>query len=184
MAPEEVSILTLTLPFQTYLVDYLASQDPKNRIFGLMFEDPTGGVLPWVLSEYVRDTRLIMDKYGWNKGHLLVHVHQAYGLAEAEVLEALSAGATGIWYGITRDGAAAGHANSLTTIANLHRLGNSHVRKTFNLARLRQAAIDMTKIITGGPPHPMTELYGSRALDICFDPSMMMGGGEEEEKSF
>ena len=104
-----------------------------------------------------------------------IHVHNSFGLAEAIVLEALLNGGTGIWGGICREGASTRHANSLTTLCNLHRLGNQHVQKKFNLPKLRQAAIDMTVIITGQPPHPMMELYGARSLDICFDGSMGSG---------
>ena len=97
------------------------------------------------------------------------------------VLECLVNGATGIWCGIPREGAAAGHANSLTTVVYLHRCGNEYVRNTFNVARMRKAAIEMTEIMLGARPHPTTELYGSRALDICFDPSLGMTSAQEEE---
>jgi isopropylmalate/homocitrate/citramalate synthase len=114
-----------------------------------------------------------MDAGGWNDGHILLHVHNGFGLAEACVLECLAAGADGIWCSIAREGAASGHANSLTTIANLHRLGNADVAARFSLPKVREAAIEITRITTGALPHPMTELYGGRALDIVFDPSMM-----------
>lgn len=164
------------------LLTYLARM--REPVMGVCFEDPTGAVPPCVMGDYCRITRNLMDEHGWSTGHLLAHVHQAYGLAEASVLEALMNGATGVWAGIPREGAACGHANSLTTIANLHRLGNPYVRRTYNLGRLRRAAIDMTKIITGEMPHPMTELYGARAFDICFDPSTGMGVGSDFHKTF
>jgi hypothetical protein len=163
------------------VLSYLARMRETERIMGICFEDPTGGVFPWILGDDVRRTRNLFDLCGWKDGHILCHVHQAYGLAEAAVLECLMGGATGIWCGIPREGAAAGHANSLTTVVNLARAGNQHVRKRYNIARLRRVAIDMTKIITGEAPHPMTELYGSRALDICFDPAMGMSGPKEQE---
>lgn len=43
---------------------------------------------------------------------------------------------------------------------------------SFRLASMRAAAIEMTVICTGAPPHPATELYGARALDVFFP-----GGG-------
>ena len=163
------------------VLSYLARMRETERIMGICFEDPTGGVFPWILGDHVRRTRNLFDLCGWKNGHILCHVHQAYGLAEAAVLECLMSGATGIWCGIPREGAAAGHANSLTTVVNLARAGNQHVRKRYNIAKMRRVAIDMTKIITGEDPHPMTELYGSRALDICFDPAMGMSGPNEQE---
>jgi hypothetical protein len=47
----------------------------------------------------------------------------------------------------------------------------------FNLPALRNAAIQVTRIVTGADPHPKTEVYGSRALDVCFDPAAMGGMG-------
>jgi len=156
---------------------WLAALPPKERVAGLLFEDPAGGVFPATLGAYVAATRAIMDEAGWTDGHLLVHVHQGFGLAEACVLESLACGATGIWCGISREGAGVGHANSLTTICNLQRLGNEDARQRFNLGTLRAAAIEATRICTGEAPYPQMELYGSRALDVCFDPAFSMGGG-------
>ena len=118
-------------------------------------------------------TRALMTKGGWKDSHILVHVHQAYGLAEASVLEwfvllkaahtharvrapvagsraltttvrlrrvplclhSLAAGATGIWCGLAREGAATGHANSLTTV----RLRGSSGRRACHSAEGRAA---------------------------------------------
>jgi hypothetical protein len=153
------------------VIDWLARLPPSERILGVLFEDPSGSVLPFVMSNHVARTRSIMDAAGWTDGHLALHVHQGYGLAEASVLEGLASGATGIWCGVTREGAVCGHANSLTTITNLVRIGNARVGSRFNLAQLRRAAVRATVIASGAPPHPMTELYGEHALDVCFDPS-------------
>ena len=112
-------------------------------------------------------------------GDLLVHVHNGYGLAEACVMGALGSGANGIWCGISREGAASGHANSLTTVSNLIKMGNANARKRFDLAKMRAAAIEMTVICTGSEPHPSTELYGARALDIFFPGGGMGGDGDE-----
>jgi isopropylmalate/homocitrate/citramalate synthase len=131
--------------------------------------------MPYDLAAATAQTREIFVAGGWPEGHILAHVHNGFGLAEAAVLDCLAAGADGIWCSISREGAATGHANSLTTIANLHRLGNADVAARFSLPGLRSAAVEITRITTGQLPHPMTELYGARALDICFDPSMMGG---------
>lgn len=141
----------------------------KPPIFGVMFEDPSGVTFHFDMAVIVANTRAVMDAAGWHDAHFLLHVHNGYGIAEAVVLEALAAGCDGVWAGIPRDGAATGHANSLTTLCNLHRLGNEYVQRTFDLPRMRDAAIDITRIATGALPHPMTELYGTRALDIVFD---------------
>lgn len=163
---------------QDGVVRWLSSLPPAERIAGLLFEDPVGGVFPATLGGYVADTRAIMDEAGWMDGELLVHIHQGYGLAEACVLESLACGATGIWCGIAREGAAVGHANSLTTICNLQRLGNEDARQRFDLAKLRAAAIEATIICTGEPPYPQMELYGSRSCDVCF--AFGMGAGPND----
>jgi hypothetical protein len=162
------------------LTHWLASLPPEERIAGLLFEDPSGGVFPAVLDAYVAATRAILDEDGWTDAQLLVHVHNGYGLAEACVLESLACGATGIWCGISRDGAGVGHANSLTTICNLQRLGNEDAKRRFNLPALRAAAIEATHICTGEAPHPQTELYGARALDVCFDTTFGMGATADD----
>ena len=68
-----------------------------------------------------------MDKEGWTDGHLLVHVHEQWGMADSTQLECLANGANGIWCGLCMEGAAMGHASSCVTIMNLIRLGNEKV---------------------------------------------------------
>lgn len=53
---------------------------------------------------------------------------------------------------------------SLTTLANLSRLGNAHVREQYNLVRMQDAAVRMTRIITGGWPlsRPSADSSSSR----------------------
>lgn len=176
------------------VVRYLAALPVSERIHGLLFEDPSGACFPAQLAAYVARTVDWMAAAGWRvAGHLSeaeaqalaqaggstlhfgIHFHNNYGLAEAAVLEALAAGADCVWCGIAREGAQTGHANSLPTIVNLQRLGNKDALCRYNAAQLRTAAIDITRVVTGQAPAPHTELYGSRALDICFDPHSGMG---------
>ena len=137
--------------------------------------------MPFVIGDYVSRTKAIMDECGWVAAHFLVHVHCGYGLAEAMVLESLFNGCDGIWCALSRQGAATGHANSLTTVTNLHRHGNSAVQKKYNLMAMRKAAIAIERIVTGEDPHPMTELYGSRSMDLCFDEEGGMMGHTDFE---
>lgn len=149
------------------LIAWLANRE--KRIEGILFESPHGNAFPPLIAAYCGKTRQIMDHFGWQDATLGVHVHYGYGLAESTVLECLANGANGIWCGIIRDGAGCGHSNSLTTIANLVRLGNKDAESRFHLGNLRKGAIKATQIVTGNMPHPMTELYGSRALDKVFE---------------
>jgi hypothetical protein len=163
--PEAVQVVTARLAEITV---YLAGLPPSLRPEGLVFEDPSGESMPSTLAAQVAMVRGVMDSHGWAGGHFLVHVHAAYGLSEAVVLECLAAGATGVWCGICREGAGVGHACSLVTLTNLARLGNVWVKQDYNLPALRQAAIEVTRIVTGSEPHPTTEVYGSRALvSVC-----------------
>ena len=73
-----------------------------------------------------------MDRCGWIDGHLLVHVHQQWGMSDSIVLECLENGADGIWAGVCEEGAAMGHASSCVTIMNLVRMGNKKVQEKFN----------------------------------------------------
>ena len=78
-------------------------------------------------------------------------------------------GANGIWASVCREGAAMGNASSCVTLLNLIRLGNKKVLKQFNCQYLRKAAISVTKITTGLPPHKNQPIFGTRALDMVFD---------------
>jgi len=84
-------------------------------------------------------------------------------------LQTLVSGADGIWGSVCNEGAAMGNASSCVTILNLVRMGNRKILKKFNCAYLRQAAINVTKVSTGIPPHKNQPIYGTRALDFVFD---------------
>ena len=109
-----------------------------------------------------------MDLCDWTEGHLLVHVHEQWGMADSTQLECLANGANGIWAGVCDEGAALGHASSCVTIMNLIRLGNEKVIEKFNCPYLRTGAQNVTKITTGSMPHTREPVYGARALDIIF----------------
>lgn len=155
-APERISIF----------IQVLGSM--PIRPFALMFEDPDARSFPWQVAANVRAARGLMDSSGWRSGHFLVHMQKGYGLAEACVLEALSNGATGIWCGLCEEGPACGQSASITTLINLARLGNDHVKKTYNLVNLREAAITATKVSTEHAPSHRQEVYGGRALQFAF----------------
>lgn len=118
-----------------------------------------------------------MDECDWKSAHLLVHIHKKWEFGEVAQLECLGNGADGIWCSVCEEGAALGHACSTVTIMNLVRAGNRKVQEKFNCTYLRQAAINVTKLTTGCPPHPRQTVYGERALDIVFDAESGMGSG-------
>lgn len=131
---------------------------------GCIFEDPGGESLPSDLSREVAAVRAVMDGNGWDEGQLMIHVHHGYGLSEAIVLECLASGATGIWAGVCKEGAGVGHASSIMTLTNLTRLGNPYVTVDYNMPAMREAAVEVTRIVTGREPPETTEIYGARAM--------------------
>ena len=117
-----------------------------------------------------------MDKAGWKDAPLLAHVHEKWGFGDIAQLECLINGANGIWASICDEGAALGHACSTLTIMNLLRLGNKKVSDKYNITKLRDAAIYVTKVTTGSLPHPKKPIYGDRALDLVFGFGGIGGG--------
>jgi len=153
----------------------------SGAVFGIIWEEPTGCLFPFELVDWVSEVRAVMDGAGWQEGHLLLHVHRGYGMAEACVIECLAAGCTGIWCATCADGASTGHACSAITLTNLARIGNTKVREKYSLPAIRRCAIEVCKIVSGAAPDPWTEVYGERALDTVFDASSVGSGGDPTE---
>ncbi len=149
------------------IVNYLSSLPPAERPFGIVFEE-SGKYLPEELGVWTAAVRKEMDRCGFQSGHLLVHVHQQWGMHVITQLECLANGANGIWAGLCEEGASMGHACSTLTLLNLIRMGNKRVLKSFNCTELRKAAHSVTQITTGLPPAPKQPVYGARALDMVF----------------
>jgi 6-pyruvoyl-tetrahydropterin synthase len=150
------------------IVEFLATMPPKKRMFALAFEDPMGESLPEELEAWTASVRKVMDGSGWKDGRLLVHIHQKWDLQTAATLDCLGAGADGVWASLCEEGAAMGHASSSVCLMNLVRLGNEKVQQTYNCKEFRKAAIEVTKLTTGRPPHPKQVVCGERALDLVF----------------
>ena len=159
-----------------YVLRYLSRLPPKERPFAVLFEEPMGESLPEELEAWTASLRRTMTACGWQDGKILVHVHQRWDLQTAAQLDCLTGGADGIWCSLCEEGAAVGHACSSITLMNLIRLGNTKVTQRYNCVHLRNAAIEVTKITTGKPPHPKQVLYGERAIDFVFGAGAMGGG--------
>ncbi len=80
------------------------------------------------------------------------------------MLEALASGATGIWCGVSREGAAVGHCSSTVTLTNLARLGNKNILKQFSIPALRAAAVAVTRSTTGHDPNEHEEVCSSLSM--------------------
>ena len=178
-APAMSSIKTRLQVFE--IVKFLATMPKEKRPLGIIFEEPSGNYLPAELGAWTRSVRQLMNKCDWKSAHFLVHTHKKWELAVSSTLECLANGATGVWASVCEEGAALGHACSITTVMNLVRLGNTKVLKKYNCHYLREAAINVTQITVGCPPHPKQTIYGERALDVVFDPlGGGMGGGKDQ----
>ena len=149
------------------LTNFLSSLPAEERIAGIAYED-VGKFHKDLLGGWTKAVRKEMVRCGWREGELLFHQHEQWGTMHGDVLEVLGMGATGVWAGVCAEGAAMGHADSCSTILNLIRLGNKKVQKKFNCKHLRDAAINVTKIVTGLPPSPRQPIYGERAIDMVF----------------
>ena len=148
------------------IVKFLSQLPKGQRMFALIFEDPMGEYLPEELEAWTASVRRVMDASGWSDGKILVHIHQKWDLQTASQLDCLGAGADGVWASLCEEGAALGHASSSVTMMNLIRLGNTKILKKYNCTQLRKAAMKVTELTTGKPPHPKQVVYGERAVDL------------------
>ena len=149
------------------VIKYLSSLSPEDRPLGFMYEE-SGKYLPEELGAWTEAIRKEMDDCGFKEGHLLVHVHEQWGLAASTQLGCLANGANGIWASLIIEGAAMGHACSTVTMMNLIRLGSKKVLQTYNCTALREASQEVTRITTGFEPYNRQVVYGERALDMVF----------------
>ena len=149
------------------VIRYLSSLPPEERPFGLVYEE-SGKYFPEQLAVWTAAVRREMDACGFQDGHLLVHVHQQWGLQDSTQLECLANGANGIWASLIIQGASMGHSCSTVMLLNLIRLGNKKVLKQYNCTALREAAQEVCRITTGAEPYPLQVVYGERALDMVF----------------
>ncbi|XP_078374129.1 uncharacterized protein LOC144657648 [Oculina patagonica] len=149
------------------VIRYLSSLPLNERPFGLLYEE-SGKYLPEQLGAWTAAVRREMDACGFKDGHLLVHVHQQWGLQDSTQLECLANGANGIWASLIIQGASMGHSCSTVTLLNMIRLGNKKVLKQYHCTALREAAQEVCRITTGLEPNPLQVVYGERALDMVF----------------
>lgn len=149
------------------VIRFLSSLPKDERPFGLVTEE-SGKYLPEQLGVWMKAIRREMDACGFQDGHLLIHVHNQWGLQDSTQLECLANGANGIWASLIIQGASMGHSCSTVMLLNLIRLGNKKVLKQYNCTALREVAQEVCRITTGHDPWPLQVVYGERALDMVF----------------
>jgi CRP-like cAMP-binding protein len=151
------------------IVKHLAQLPTEIRPCGLLVEDPTGEIVPYLFGDWIARLRETATKHQWMEMELLVHVHKGFGLSETITLEALASGATGVWAGLCDTGVGVGHNSSLLTFTNLARMGNQHVLERFDLATLRDVAREIYQLATRASIPDTAEIFSDRAFDMIFN---------------
>ncbi|MCE2483684.1 MAG: hypothetical protein J4F33_12600 [Alphaproteobacteria bacterium] len=129
---------------------------PVNAV---IFEDVRGTHFPFQTAELVR----LIRRYTPQERVILVHPHSGNGMEDATVIEAVLAGADGIWAGFTPHAAQGAHGSSLMLLSNLVRAGNPHIEKIYRFKRLAEIADRMSRIHMGEPIHKDHPVIGERA---------------------
>jgi hypothetical protein len=104
----------------TEILSLLAEQP----IEGLSIEDDRGTYMPFQVGAFVAIARGFLPA----PLKLLVHMHSGAGFENASLIEALLEGADGVWGGLPKRAAIIGHASLGELIANLVRVGNTHMQ--------------------------------------------------------
>ena len=132
-------------------------------VTGILFEDVRGTRFTFESCELVR----LMRHYNPEPRKILVHPHSGNGMEDAATVEAVLAGADGVWSGITPQAAQGGHGSIMMFLTNLMRAGNRHVAKQFDMSRLKETAERMWQIHDHHGIPPNTPLVGARGLPLC-----------------
>ena len=95
-------------------------------------------------------------------------------MEDAATIEAVLAGADGVWAGLTPRAAQGGHGSALMFLTNLVRAGNPHVQRLYQLEKLVDVARRMWRIHDRHDIEPNQPVVGERAyryVDLYFEQS-------------
>lgn len=137
-------------------------------ITGILFEDVRGTRFPFEGRELVG----LMRHFNPSPRKILVHPHSGNGMEDAAVIDAILAGADGVWASLTPQAAQGGHGSALMFLTNLMRAGNPHVERQFQMTKLPEIAEKMWRIHDRHDIPPNTPIVGRRAyryVDQCFE---------------
>ena len=140
----------------------------SSPITGILFEDVRGSRFTFESNELIR----LMRHYNPPPCKILVHPHSGNGLEDAATIEAILAGADGVWSGFTPQAAQGAHGSSMMFLTNLLRAGNQHVRKKFRFDKLTDIARQMWKVLDRQEVEPNQPVVGERAyryVDYYFE---------------
>ena len=128
-------------------------------ITGILYEDVRGSRFTFESNALVR----LMRRYVVPPRKILAHPHSGNGMEDAATIEAVLAGADGVWSGFTPQAAQGGHGSALMFLTNLVRAGNPNVQRLYQLRKLVDVARRMWQIHDRHDIEPNTPVVGERA---------------------
>jgi hypothetical protein len=128
-------------------------------IEGISIEDDRGTYMPFQVGAIVAMARTYLPP----PMKIVVHMHAGGGFENASVLEALLNGADGAWGGLPKRAAIIGHASLGELIANLVRVGNPNMSKTYQLDQLWSLATSLQVLDEQEPLPPDLPILGDNA---------------------
>ena len=137
-------------------------------IQAVIYEDVRGTHFPFQTAELVK----LIRRFTPPPRLILVHPHSGNGLEDASTVEAVLAGADGVWAGLTPHAAQGAHGSSAMLLSNLARAGNPYVAELFRLERLMDICDAMSRIHMGEPIHKDHPVIGERAYHYI-DPAFI-----------
>ena len=141
-----------------------------SPITGILYEDVRGSRFTFESNALVR----LMRRYLPRPRKILAHPHSGNGMEDAATIEAVVAGADGVWSGFTPQAAQGGHGSALMFLTNLVRAGNPHVERLYQLEKLVEVARRMWQIHDRHDVEPNQPVVGERAyryVDQYFEQS-------------
>lgn len=141
-----------------------------SPITGILYEDVRGSRFTFESNALVR----LMRRYLPPPRKILAHPHSGNGMEDAATIEAVVAGADGVWSGFTPQAAQGGHGSALMFLTNLVRAGNPHVQRLYQLEKLVEVARRMWQIHDRRDVEPNQPVVGERAyryVDQYFEQS-------------
>ena len=141
-----------------------------SPITGILYEDVRGSRFTFESNALVR----LMRRYVPQPRKILAHPHSGNGMEDAATIEAVVAGADGVWAGFTPQAAQGGHGSALMFLTNLMRAGNPHVQRLYQPEKLVDIARRMWQIHDRHDIEPNQPVVGERAyryVDQYFEQS-------------
>ena len=141
-----------------------------SPITGILYEDVRGSRFTFESNALVR----LMRRYVPPPRKILAHPHSGNGMEDAATIEAVVAGADGVWAGFTPQAAQGGHGSALMFLTNLMRAGNPHVQRLYQPEKLVDIARRMWRIHDRHDVEPNQPVVGERAyryVDQYFEQS-------------